>query len=305
MASKNKTPAMRYLRYELTNSGTPGTETSHFIDLARDLSRVNRRLYRSGKDYHVKKLTIVSSNTPNGESRVSVSTVPDTWVSKMAWIRGFETFKRMNKEATTQTSGDIGGTWADFKVHMSLDSRTATKANPLDNGGNAYLAGEWDYSLMFSPDGTTGADDFSLHMLGDHNGAAGTRNSVGLIKSYGESRATVQAGSPNVPGLASSDPLINVFDYGTTIDDVVDSLEISNDQPPYDIDDYPGDDANGPKPAVVQDTTLMDGRATMAGFTAMLGQLEIEIKSPLQSDVFSVLIELAPGKYRGIHAESI
>ena len=38
MAAKTKTPAARYLRYELTNSGTPGTETSHFIDLAKDLS---------------------------------------------------------------------------------------------------------------------------------------------------------------------------------------------------------------------------------------------------------------------------
>lgn len=306
MASKKskKTPAVRYLRYELTNSGNPGTETSHYVDLARDLSRVNRRLYRQGRDYHVKKISVVSSNTPNGDNRISVSTIPNTWVSKMAWERGFKTFTEMNKIATKQTAGDISGTWADFKVHMSVDSRAATLANPLDNGGNAYLAGEWSYSIMVTPDGTATADDFSLHMLGDHNGSAGARNSVGLIKSYGESRATVQTGDPNVPGLASDDPLVNVFDYGTTIDDVVDYLELSNDSPPYDIDDYPGDDANGPKPLVVQDTTLMDGRATMAGFTAMLGALEFEIRSPLANDVYSVLVELAPGKYRGIHAEA-
>ena len=74
-ASKT-TPAVRYLRYEMTTSGTPDTETSHFIDLARDLSRVNRRLYRAGRDYHVKKVTIVSSNTPNLGNRISVSTAP-------------------------------------------------------------------------------------------------------------------------------------------------------------------------------------------------------------------------------------
>ena len=60
-----------------------------------------------------------------------------------------------------------------------------------------------------------------------------------------------------------------------------------------------------PKPLVVQDTTLMDGRSTVGGFNAICGLIEIETKSPLQNDVYSVLVELAPGKYRGIHAESI
>lgn len=300
----NYEPANRYLRYELTNSNSPGTETSHYIDLARDLSRVNRRLYRQGRDYHVKKITIVSSNTPNGGNRISVSTVPNTWVSKMAWKRAFDTWNRMNKEATEQIAGDIKGTWADFKVYMSLDSRAATPLNPKDNGGNAFDAGMWTYSQMVSPDGTTSADTFDLHMLGPHSGSVGNWNSVGLITSYGESRATVQGADPNVPAVASDDPLVNVFDYGTTIDEVIDDLEGHNDYPPYDIDEYPGDESNGPKPCVAQDTTLVDGRATMAGFTAMCGLLEFEAKSTIPDDTFSVLVELAPGKFRGVHAEA-
>ena len=90
-SKKSMTPAVRYLRYELTNSGTPGTETSHYIDLARDLSALNRRLYRQGRDYHVKRITVVSSNTPNGgdpsgiNNRVSLATIPDSWVARNAW----------------------------------------------------------------------------------------------------------------------------------------------------------------------------------------------------------------------------
>ena len=76
-------------------------------------------------------------------------------------------------------------------------------------------------------------------MLGDHQGAAGVRSSVGLVKSYGESRATVQVGSPSVPGDLSDDPLINVFDYGTEIDEVLERLELDNDVPPYDAANYP------------------------------------------------------------------
>jgi len=308
MASKNKkkTPAVRYLRYELTNSGTPGTETSHFIDLARDLSRMNRRLYRAGKDYHVKKITVLSSNTPNGGSRVSVSTAPDSWVARGAWHRAFKAWKQMNKTATGQLSGNIAGTWSDFKIFLSADMAGATLSSPLDNGGNAVAAAlDWDVSTFVTPDGTATDDEFYGTLLGDHVGAAGARTSVGLIRSYGESRATVQLTDPAVPATASSDPLVNLFDYGTTIDDVIDNLEDENDQPPYSQTNYPGGATSVPKPLVVQDTTLVDGRATMGGFSAMMGHLEFEIKSPAPGDVYSVLIEIAAGDYRGIKAEAI
>jgi len=307
MASKKKdTPAVRYLRYELANSGDAGTETSHFIDLARDLSRMNRRLYRAGRDYHVKKITVVSSNTPNLGNRVSVSTAPDSWVARNAWHRAFKAWKQMNKTATGQLSGNITGTWSDFKIFLSTDMAGATLPSPLDNGGGAVAAAlNWDVSTFVTPDGTTTDDEFFGTLLGDHVGAAGSRTSIGLIKSYGESRATVQVTDPAVPATASADPLVNLFDYGTTIDDVIDNLEDENDAPPYSQVQYAGGAANTPKPLVVQDTCIQDGRATMGGFSALMGHLEFEIKSAIPSDVFSVLIELAPGKYRGIKSEAI
>ena len=43
---------------------------------------------------------------------------------------------------------------------------------------------------------------------------------------------------------------------------------------PYNAADYPGDDGNGPKPLVFQDTTLMDGRATMGGFNALVVRVD-------------------------------
>lgn len=312
-------PAVRYLRYEFTNSGDAGTETSHYIDLSRDLGIVNRRLYRQGRDYHVKKISIVSSNTIQGlypgvapgsfsqqnAGRISVACAPNSWVSKSAHQRAFKTWQQMNKEASANLAGDVMGTWADFKVYLSNDMRVAgTTPYPLDNGGNAGLLDEWTYTQMVTPDGTTGADPFFLHLLGNHNGSVGAWNSVGLIKSYGESRATVQVNDPNVPSTAADDPLVNVFDYGTTVDEVVTLQQNDNDNPPYDIATYPGDELNMPKPLIVHDTTIVDGRATMGSFVAMCGLLEFEIKSPIASDVYSVLIELAPGKYRGIKAEA-
>lgn len=302
--SKKTTPAVRYLRYELTNSGTPDTETSHYIDLAKDLSAINRRLYRQGRAYHVKKITVISTNTPNNGNRISVGTVPDSWVARNAWKRGFEMWNRQRKEVT-KTSGIKPGTYDDFKIYLTNDHRTGTVLTPKDNGGNALQLNEWNYATYVTPDGTTSADNFEVYMLGDHTGSAGARTAVGLVKSYGESRTTVDTESPRTPSTASDDPLVNMFDDGTHFDEVIDLIEGENDFPPYDVVNYPGSDGNMPKPLVVQDTTLVDGRAVMGGFTAICGLLELETKSDVAADVFSVLVELSPGKYRGIAAEVV
>ena len=315
------TPANRYLRYELVNSATVGAETSHFIDLARDLSRVNRRLYRQGRDYHVKKITVVSRDTicfgnidiaVTGTSAqqnagfVSASTVHAGWVSQKAWQRGFKTWQTMNREASHAVGNDVAGTWSDFKVYLSPDMRTGTVLDPLDNGGTAWVGGEWTYSKLVTPDGTTGADEFELTMLGNHVGAAGARQSVGLCRSYGESRATVNPDNPNTPGTIADDPLNNVFDYGTAVDEVLQNDMEDADNPPYALTQYPGGANNGGKPSVVQHSTLgTDGKCTLAGFTAMCGLIELETKSPIANDVYNVLIELAPGPYRGIKADVI
>ena len=313
-ASKKLQPAVRYLRYELTNSSNAGTETSHFVDLARDLSATNRRLMRQGRVYHVRRVTIVSKNTTNvtvfepGTSfsggRVSVSTIPESWVTIGAWKRGFSLFTEMHKRANAAVAGDIRGKWADFKVNMTTDFRTATKLVPLDNGGNSVALGEWNYSTFVTPDGTTGSDEFELQMLGAHTGSVGGRASVGLVKSYGESRPTVGT-DPSVPTTVSDDPLTNMFDDGTHHDEVMTITFAEGDNPPYSITDYCGDDTNMSKPLVVQDGVMSDGRLTFGGFTAMCGMLEFESTSPVASDVYSVLVELAPGSYRGVKADVI
>ncbi len=319
MATKKKLqPAVRYLRYELTNSGTPGTETSHFIDLAKDLSAINRRLMRQGRRYHVKRISIVSSNTnpsnPADSSagtnagRVTFACAPESWVTQQAWQRGFKAWTEMQRMAQKATGSDLRGTWNDFKVYLTSSHATSgNKLIPKDNGGNQVDYGDWSYSDFISPDGSTSSDEFYSTLLGDHVGSAGSRTSISLVKSYGESRATVsQRPTPESGAVDTDDPLINLFDDGTQIDEIVEKFTTDGEDPPYDVDEYPGDDGNMPKPLVVQQTTLgTDGRSTVGGFSAMCGLIEVEATSPLANDVYSVLVELAPGSYRGIAAEVI
>ena len=323
-SGKKTTPAVRYLRYELTNSSNAGTETSHFIDLARDLSAINRRLMRQGRAYHVKRISIVSSNTfaygthvdqseipgvstfTQNAGRVTVAVAPDSWTVRNAWKRGFKVWNMHRDEASKAAGNNLKSKFDDFKVYLSNDHRAATMLVPKDNGGNNLQLGEWNYADVFTPDGTTSADAFQLHLLGNHVGSIGAWTSVGLVKSYGESRTTVDTDQPNVPATVANDPLLNTFDHGTVIDEVVGQMIAENDNPPYDVTNYPGSDGNMAKPIVVQQTTLgSDGRASVGGFTAICGVLELETTSPIADDVYSVLVELAPGNYRGIAADVI
>ena len=83
---------------------------------------------------------------------------------------------------------------------------------------------------------TSGSDTFTAHLLGPHNGVAGARNSIGLVLSYGESRPTignVGGDAPQMDSDGDDDPLINLFDAGTQVDEVAQNLDSYGDMPPY------------------------------------------------------------------------
>lgn len=315
---KGFTPANRFLRYQLTTSSNPNTENSHFIDIGRSLSALNRRLYRQGKVYQIASISVTSRNTVDG--LISFSTAPDTWVTRGAWHRGFKMHQEMQKLVTDLPGSTARkGRYNDFKVYLSNDHRTASVTRPVDNGNNLVGSGEWIYSEFHTPDGVgNNSDIFVTHLLGDHDGSAGSRISVGLIKSYGEARATVNTNTPNVDSDGSDDPFLNLFDAGTQVDEVANDLLTDGDAPPYAIgsgsttgDVYPGANSNVPKPMVNRLAGIGAQGGTSAptlmlpGFTAFAGLIEVEMQSAAPNDTFDILIELAPGSYKGVAAFDI
>ena len=314
------TPANRFLRYQLIGPSDPTQEKSRYIDLAKDLSAINRRLYRQGKVYQVANISITSRDTVDG--LVSFSTAPDTWVTRGAWRRGFQMYDAMQKQVLDMPgTKSRKGRYNDFKVYLSADHRTADLERARDNGNNQAGTGEWVYSKFQTPDGSPTVDDFNAHLLGDHVGQAGTRDSVGLILSYGEARATVSNDIPNVDSQGSDDPLLNLFDAGTHVDEIAFDLENDGDQAPYKItqggsqatvgEHYPGATSNLPKPMVNRLVAIGNQGGTSAptvmlpGFTAIAGLIEVEMQSSVANDVFDILIELAPGSYKGVAAFDI
>ncbi len=312
--NNSHTPAVRHLRYQLTNHAVGGTETSHFLDLFRDLSLVNRRLYRQGNHLFIKKITVTSRNADNG--LVSVGAAPTSWIVDAAWKKAFRLWNSMRKghggaPGSGLPRGVTPATWADFKVFLSNEHRLATMPLPLDNGNNAVITNtsEWVYARFISPDGTTSADEFQAHLLGPDIGAPGTFTSVGIVQGYKESRRTVQEDTTG-DEIDTDSWMINLFDDGTTLDEIAEDLKDDGDLPPYDLDSYTGGASNMPKPLVQQMKSLVQSAAgatnapsiTLGGIQAPCGLLEIETQSAVSEDVFDVLIEIAAGDYKGVKA---
>ena len=200
-------------------------------------------------------------------------------------------------------------TWADFKVYLSDDHRTGTEVVCLDNGNNAIKLGEWVHSKYQSPDGGTGSDEYVSHILGAHVGAAGSRTSVGLIQAYEESRRTVQQDDTGAE-IDTDSPWVNLFDDGTTLDEIAQDMLDDGNNPPYDINEYPGGATNTPKPlvaglAAIAANMTPGGYANtvvIGGFNVPAGIIEFETQSNVSSDVFDVVVEIASGSFKGVKA---
>ena len=299
---KARTPAVRHLRYLLSHTGQ-NAEDSHYLDLARDLSAINGRLYRQGRYYHVKRATVHSTTA---DAFVKFATIPDTWVSKAAWKRGKDAWTKMRKTAEVPSAR-----WADYKVYLNSDMKTdPDRPLAVDTDANSVQIGEWEYSDYYSPDGTAGFDAFTAHMMGAHSGGAGIRDSIGLIESYGDTRR-VSSPTTVVDSEGDDDPLVNLFDAGTHIDELAADKVQDNSFPPYawlnqaisDIGEhFIGASSNMPAPQVVAETqlTTTTGLGVVGGMVVPLGLLEIETRSAQDGDVIEVLVELEAGSYQGV-----
>ena len=84
---KKTSPTQTRLSFEF--SGDSGQD---YIDIAKALSIINRKFYRQGVYYYVNSIEVYN----NEQGVVDLYTLPDNWVTKNAWNRGFQVFQKMN-----------------------------------------------------------------------------------------------------------------------------------------------------------------------------------------------------------------
>jgi hypothetical protein len=309
-------PTVTRLSFELSGN------TTQFIDIAMALSAINRKFYRQGVYYYVNSVEVYN----NEAGILDLHTLGDNWVTKNSHRRGFQLFQKMN--ALVDGVSSVGRPkYHDFKVYMSERHLTAGSASPSLHGINAASAtispDEWAYSQFVSADddqdgnpdpaqGNPGfADEFFVHMIGPHNGTPNNWNSVGLIKSYGESRMIPPSSSPNDLNIDITDPLMNIFDFSSEeqMNDIAQNLLEDNDRTPYNIDLYNGESGNHMQHVArigTEQGINRIGRA--AGFCAPFGLICVDPSGDGSagseiSSSYRLILNLAVGSYHGVYAE--
>ena len=315
MAKRNldrNLPAKKYTHSnptELRLSFEFSGNSTQFIDIARALSAINRKFVSQQAYFYVSKVELYN----NEDAFVDIHTLPDTWTTRNAYKRGRAMFEKMNGLLDPAVSGIAAAPYYDFKVYMSDRHRSTGSADPamydINSAQDLIVPDEWDYSQLISADddgdATQQADNFYLHMLGDHQGSTSNWISVGLIKSYGESRTTVSTFGGSEAALDITDPIMNLMDNSSEeqINDIATRLQQDNDVPPYDADLYVGEEVHMAQQARLVTTSTLGRVATAPGFCAPLGLICVD---PQQTaTAFRVVITLAPGTYHGCYAERV
>jgi hypothetical protein len=290
-------PTVTRLAFESTGSGTK------YIDIARALSIINRKFYRQGVYYYVNSVELYN----NSDGVVDLHTCPDTWVTKNAHQRGFKLFQKMNAQVDTPRPK-----YHDFKVKMRSDQTDANTMDPdvynINSANTSMAPDEWLFSKFATMKSDGGAaDNFTVHILGPHLGSDGNRDSIGLIKSYAETRAQPPSqGQPDLQSSGHVDPLATLFDASGdhALEDIMDNLDDDNDQTPYDADSYLGESGAHMQHVARLTTTPTIGRvAKSSGFCAPFGLICVDAQNLAGDDNWRVVINLAAGTYHGIYGE--
>ena len=293
-----------------------------YVDVARCLSMINRKLFAQGKVYGIESVDFMFTTSATAAvQRLSAFTAGDTWSVHNAHTKGKALWNEM-QQLVLADNPSIAGTWHDYKVYLDKGQAEAAapvqNLNPIDGGSVQYQQGEWTYSTYVMPqhvvDAATGqplvADETTAHLLGANVGVAGAFTSVGLVKAYQESRATVQEFSPDVPAGFSESFFNLLTDSGSQEPELGDVIEGENDSPPYDQNQYPGGAFNAVNPVYTEFTQVSDGypTGTLTSFVAQCGLIKFENTATIttgESTTAPTLlarITVMPGKYKGVAA---
>ncbi len=295
-----------------------------YIDLAQCLSIINRRSYRQGMNYAVSNIEFRS----NIGGRVTVFTVPTTWVADNAITKAFEFWKDQRAEVLREQPS-LKAKWSDFKVYMDDEHAFATTVannTPIWYDPNnayqptSYLKGEWDASeIVFPVDGGAGgpaaANQQTMHVTGNNFPAGNFQTATGisfsLIEAYANSRRTPQSPDPSTTGVSvTSNPYATLASSDEKFQDIAENVLGRNDEPPYDLDDYPGGELNAGSPQFL-DTAYLNNFGdtssysvdTISSFVAPMGLLKILPELNEGGTELTMFVTLVPGKYKGVLAE--
>lgn len=138
------------------NLRSTATEVDYYVlDVGRNLSNMNHRLYRQGKTYSVK----VDLDPGHQTATYDVFALVDTWYIQKAWQLARATYLRSMADERELLTDGKQARWEDFRVGAGLSGHAGGELVPakFSNGlaSAADTAGEFSTSELTLPDGTT------------------------------------------------------------------------------------------------------------------------------------------------------
>lgn len=313
MKPKKLQPAVVSLNYDMPTSEVGVTR---YVDLAHDLSLVNRKLFRQGYQYAVAGITVTDAVGITNAVEFTANTAGNSWITQNAWTKGHSFWNEMNKEVL-EDNPSVQGKWADYKVFLNEAQSAANTLRVLDGASAPWPAGEeWEISRYVVPqhdvDPATGAvlpaSEFVAALVGPDDLPNGR---FSLVKAYEDSRATVQDIAPNVPVGLPTSFYLQLMDDGSQDPELATVIQDANDQPPYCMGagEYPGGSAFGFSGATTRVARGVKNdfapTMTLPGFTAECGLIQLGARRATGggSAAIRVQIHLVPGDYRGVMAK--
>jgi hypothetical protein len=319
-------PAVLTMSFATTTTGT-GVRQRTYVDLSQAASLMNRRFYRQGINWAVSGMKVTSAQP----GTVTVSKLPNTWVTSNAWEKAFRAWNKQQMEYVEQAGAESGvAAFRDFKVFADTTHVDQYLANGSDLNatnlmpvaiaptglGVTATGGEWEPSQIVVPNLIADASgslvdpfEYLLHMVGT-NGYAGI--SRGVLEGYADSRAYPQSPDPVSPALDSDQNwLQRMFDVGNDGGEIVDNATDKNDNLPYPQVSYPGgqNQLEGLEwhdftQIYATSATTNVGIARLKGGNFPCGLIAIDwTPSGDDSANLVIQIDLVPGNHRGYLCE--
>lgn len=220
------------------------------IDLSQCASILNRRFYRQGMNWVVSGFRLGWNGVGSDGFQVGVYNAPQSWVISGAWTKAMNKWRKQQNDALKASdSMDMKSRFADFKVFLDGFHANAGENNnllPVTPGGllqspgvnYVFPRGEWEYSKVVTPvaGGSMPTQEWSLTLLGADNPGS---QRVSCVDGYQKSRAVPQSPDPAIPNSPDTSWMNEMFDDGNTFTEVAENATETNNDLPYDQDNYP------------------------------------------------------------------
>lgn len=255
-----------------------------YVDVTKDLSLCNHRLYRQGRVPMVR----VGFTGPFGSSvtnaAVAIQSLPNVWQVRKAHQLALKEYLRATKEERRRTGQ---ARWHDFKVWYDDGMRTGN--HTLVPLGITEGSAEWNYSEIAEENG----NERRFKFIGSTDS-----NAYGMIAEY-DSAADTDDDSPDNPGSTTPYAQLSPDVQSENTDNLLDE----GDAPPYNPDAL---QTQTPLRIIAQGFGKSD-QLVSDWFPAPCGLLKFEAaittsENLVDDTLGGLFVEVMAGDYKGIHA---